>query len=102
MVEFLDGAIVSAVSLFVALVLSIYADAHPEWFIFENEATAVTIAVTLTATLVVGCVAAISACAENGLALLPWTALFVAVQAAAVAAYRIVKRVVAPRIAPAT
>lgn len=82
MLVYFDGVAVTTVSLIVALVLGGYADAHPQWPIFRNEASSMLIAVVLTEGLVIGCVTSWIACAEHGLPALPWMALFFAIQIA--------------------
>lgn len=102
MLAFFDGAAVTAMSLFIGLVLGIYAETHPDWRIFASEASAVAISVVLATTAIIGTAAAILACTEQGHRLLPWMVLFAAIQAATVAIYRVVRRMILRTPLPAT
>ena len=91
---FVDGTIVSALSLFAALVLGYYATAHEDWWIFRSEAASTTMAIVLSTSLVVGCITAWVACYEYHLPMLTWMAGYLAAIAVAV----IVARFMAPLI----
>lgn len=79
MIYYLEGAFVSALALVVALSLGRMVETHPSWWIFSNEWAATTMAVFLDIMLVVGCVAAWSACVEQGLSQAIWMPVYAAV-----------------------
>lgn len=96
MFVYLDGVIATALSLFVALLLGLYAQLHQDWWVFKNDAPAMTIAIVLTTGLVLGVITAGIACSEHGLPFLPYMALFAAFQAGTVLVYKVVRRVIVP------
>lgn len=91
MFVFFDGAIASAVVLFVALVLGAYAERRPDWWVFSNDYAAMAAAVIIACALVVGGVMSGIAAAQHQLSLLAWMGGYAAIQAVAVLAFRIVR-----------
>jgi len=97
MFVFFDGAAITALTLLTAMALGAYIDAHPNWGLARSETLSVSLIVTFTVLLTVGGVTAWVACAEYGLAVLPWMALYIAIQIAATYAFRTARRLVARR-----
>ena len=91
MFVFFDGAIASAVVLFVALVLGAYAERHPDWWVFSNDYAAMALAVGIACALVVGGVMSGIAGAEHQLSLFAWIGGYAAIQAIAELMFRLVR-----------